>query len=1156
MRPCLAAFLASMAVFHGPAFAAPLSDYFDAEPANSLIRQLESGDVDETPAGIALSQKRRWLPELRLLVIENSVTNRGKKPVDVGSLPLARWTFRISGGVEATRYGKLTYRNDTWYGSTFWTGPDWTRVGKDWHHPGENTPSVRRFTAPRDGRVTISGRVHKAHLDGDGVRVSIRHNGRTLWTADIQGKDDRGVEPKLTLDVRKGDSIRFVVHKLGAIFCDTTRWDPVITYADGSKSRASENFSTTDQGRGGWSYEMELDPADKSGFPRILAMDRDLAPRDEPLVSGRPVESTDRDSLPLLVVADEADESGIAMAVVTPGAWRLRSMMTDAGLLDLRLDTADGRILAPGRATQLPTVVLGAYRGPSTAGMKRLQQILASGNPDARIGQLKTHVAAAMRGLTSSPDFPPDATTPATILPELDLGVMVLAGWRLEDKIEATAESYATATAVHLRKGRLLLADLRAGRSDEFLAAEAVYFDRLAELAARDDLDLARRRALYYRVRLLKRHVAFSNPLLNFGKLLFCKRVPTAYSHLVMQYFGWRARPGGGLFVLERPGFSLACHDILQDKLQHGNVLEPRLSYDGRRVVFSFVNCGKGNIVPAADSEEDDGTFYHLYEVNVDGSGLRQLTRGPFDDTMPVYLPDGGIAMSSTRRGGYARCFGAQFGTRAHIYTIHRCDGDGGNLRTLSFHDTNEWFPTVSNTGRILYARWDYIDRDAVTHQNLWAMRPDGTNPISVWGNATPAPHCSFQAKAIPGSSKLIFTASAHHSITAGTICLVDPTAGYDGLGAVTRITPEIPFPEAESRAIDEYYTAPWPLSEDYYLVGYSPTPLAWEPHANARAALGIYLLDRFGNRELIYRDAEIGSTNPTPLVARPVPPIVSSELDEDSSPTGEVLLMDVYRGLGDVPRDHIRALRVIQVFPKTTPLANNPRMGVAGEENGRAILGTVPVEADGSARFLIPAHKPVLFQALDGDGFAYQTMRTVTYVQPGERVSCVGCHENRMTAPVEARPMALRRGPSVIDPGALGGRPFSFAEMVQPVLDRHCVRCHGGEKTEGKIDLTPAPEASWTKSYVSLTRDAKLVPRFPARNQIQVTPPGGRFGALGSGLIGLLREGHEDVKLSPEDLRRLAAWIDCNAIFYGTPDPIQQARQREGLPVPMPQMQ
>jgi hypothetical protein len=623
-----------------------------------------------------------------------------------------------------------------------------------------------------------------------------------------------------------------------------------------------------------------------------------------------------------------------------------------------------------------------------------------------------------------------------------------------------------------------------------------------------------------------------------------------------MQYYGWRARAGGGLFVLDKPGRSLACRDITGGKLNDGNVLEPRLSYDAKRIVFSYVECQGISYDPAKVSNTSGEGYYHIWEVGVDGTSLRQLTHGDFDDLMPTYLPDGGIAFSSTRRLGYARCFGGQFSHRWDVYTLHRMGPDGQNMRMLSCHDTNEWFPSVTNDGRILYARWDYIDRDAVTHQNLWATRPDGTATATVWGNATPSPHCSFQAKPIPGTGKFVFTASAHHSITAGSIVVVDPSVDYDGERAITRITPDIPFPEAESRDIREYYTSPWPLSEKYFLVGYSRTPLVWEPGANSRNALGIYLLDKYGNRELIYRDAIIGCTNPTPLRARPVPPVLASHLPADPPATGEMLLLDVYRGLGDVPRGSIKKLRIVQIFPKTTPWANDPPMGVAGEENGRAILGTVPVDPDGSARFTVPALKPLLFQALDENGLAYQTMRSVAYVQPGERISCVGCHENRLTAPPSTSATAMLRAPSTIDPGPLGGRPFSFVEMVQPVLDRHCVSCHGGDKIEGDLDLTAAIDGAWTKSYAALTVDAALVPRFEQRNQIQVTPVGGQFGALGSRLLKLLRQGHEGVTPSDDDMRRLAAWIDCNAIFYGTPDPADQAKQRRGEPVDMPEIQ
>lgn len=246
-------------------------------------------------------------------------------------------------------------------------------------------------------------------------------------------------------------------------------------------------------------------------------------------------------------------------------------------------------------------------------------------------------------------------------------------------------------------------------------------------------------------IRRLKRRLALANPALTFDRLLFTKRVPTAYSHLVMQYFGWRVRPGGGIYVLESPGRSLACRDLLRGKLAGGNVLEPRLPYDAKRIVFSLVKCPKNRYDPGRIANDADEGFYHVYEVGSDGTGLRQLTRGPYDDVMPTYLPDGGIAFCSTRRRGYARCFGGQFSRRWHVYTLHRMDGDGKNLRSLSFHDTNEWFPAVSHSGQLLYSRWDYIDRDAVTHQNLWSIRPDGTSPATVWGNATPTPHCTFQ---------------------------------------------------------------------------------------------------------------------------------------------------------------------------------------------------------------------------------------------------------------------------------------------------------------------------------------------------------------------------------------------------------------------------
>jgi hypothetical protein len=285
------------------------------------------------------------------------------------------------------------------------------------------------------------------------------------------------------------------------------------------------------------------------------------------------------------------------------------------------------------------------------------------------------------------------------------------------------------------------------------------------------------------------------------------------------------------------------------------------------------------------------------------------------------------------------------------------------------------------------------------------------------------------------------------------------------------------------------------------------------------------------------------------------------------------MLVSNVYRGLPDARPGSISALRVVQVFPKSTWLANEPRMGVAGEENGRAILGTVPVEPDGSAWFEVPAGKPILFQALDADGMAYQTMRSLTFVQPGERIACAGCHEHRMTTPpIRAlEPLALRRPPSQIEPGELGGRPFGFVEVVQPILDRHCVACHAPERRDADLDLSRSPAEGFTQSYLALCgrpgdwrsvnfdpalAQQFLVPRFVQRNQIQRTVPGGVYGSRGSRLMSLLKSGHEGITLTDQELRHVAAWIDMNAIFYGVYDSDGRARQLMGKPVAMPAIQ
>ncbi|MFO7901621.1 MAG: hypothetical protein R6U98_03080, partial [Pirellulaceae bacterium] len=398
----------------------------------------------------------------------------------------------------------------------------------------------------------------------------------------------------------------------------------------------------------------------------------------------------------------------------------------------------------------------------------------------------------------------------------------------------------------------------------------------------------------------------------------------------------------------------------------------------------------------------------------------------------------------------------------------------------------------------------------------------------------------------------------------------------------ITRLTPDALFPESEApvqrwhapagvedppvvpeeqkRWPGHCYRTPYPLSEDLFLAAYSYEPLIGEPSANRPNMFGIYLVDRFGNKELLYRDASIGSLWPMPLRPRRRPPVLPPVLAEEHSETGTFLLQDVYASwprLSD-SRDTVKALRILQVLPKTTPHINTPRVGLANASPGKQVLGTVPVKPDGSAVFEAPAGIPLAFQALDERGMAIQTMRSLTYLQPGERSSCVGCHEPRTRAPAVGEVTAATvSNPSAITPGPDGSKPFSYPILVQPVLDSHCVSCHGGETIEGDLDLTGTPEGQFTRSYNAL---APMVPfsqwhGTPQDNHEPLTHPN-QFGARASSLTQLLLDGHEGVELSDEDYERLITWMDANALFYGTFKPEDQAKQQQGKRIAGPELE
>jgi len=741
--------------------------------------------------------------------------------------------------------------------------------------------------------------------------------------------------------------------------------------------------------------------------------------------------------------------------------------------------------------------------------------------------------------------------------------------WSAAHLPESLTRHYPMAKTVE--RGLRLAADLEERGVD--VRAETAALRRLGDrwqrLAA-ESPDEARQK-LYFEARWAVRRLALRNPLLDFDAVLFVKGAPGRFPHMSDQYYGWWSRPGGGVCLLrglkgDNP--QLCCLTV---DWPEGSFIRPELSYDGMKVLFSY--CKYHAEVPdlpnkAAKANVPEDAFYHVFEMNLDGGGLRQLTHGRYDDFDARYLPSGEIVFVSTRKGvalqcgklsasatetadlpdSYVRCGGDNY-RPVPVFTLHVMNAGGGDMRPLSAFENFEWTPSVANDGRLLYTRWDYIDRFNGPFFSLWSNNADGTNPQIVYGNFTVRPQVVLEARPIPGSTKLVFTAAAHHSITGGSLCLLDRARGTEEADPITRLTPEVPFPETESNA-DMYYANPYPLSEEHYLVGWADRHLP--PHSrvddserNPINAMGLYLYDAFGNLNLLYRDPELSSSCPLPVRPRPKPPAYADGVKWDAPQEGFFLLQDVYRGLGDVARGTVKRLRIIGVPPKTQPQMNTPNLGVSSEDPGKFVLGTVPAETDGSAHFPVPSGMSVFFQALDEDGMALQTMRSLTYVWPQQTLSCVGCHESREAAPAVsgATPIAATRGPSQLTPGPEGSWPLRFDQLVQPVLDKHCVSCHAPRSANAKavaLDLTAAKAydnlltfADTDLKKLAFEKDRSAVGDCPARK---------------SKLLAVLRSGeqHKDVHLDRDSLDRLVTWMDVYAQRQGYFSPEQEEQLRE----------
>jgi hypothetical protein len=702
--------------------------------------------------------------------------------------------------------------------------------------------------------------------------------------------------------------------------------------------------------------------------------------------------------------------------------------------------------------------------------------------------------------------------------------------------------------------------------------------------------------SLYTELCLARREILFQHPDLEFERLLVNRHEPGGYSHNCDQYLGRHSRPGRGIAILDDWRTVPQVVEPFCDLLTHGDTARPNLSYDGQRLIFTFCDHSPSN--PA------DRRFF-LYEASVDGSSIRQITGDENDslagwggrttvaveDFDPCYLPDGSIVFTSTRSQNFGRCHGGRY---TPAYLICRCDADGSNIRMISFGEANEHFPAVFHDGRILFTRWEYINRNQIAFHKLWAIRPDGTgvsnfygvNSASPWANNYHDTHAAAgswyddipteltsrihpfmisETRPIPGVNQVVATGTTHHSYTAGSLIRIDLDKGEDGFGPLNILTPETPFPEAEDFfSVPGNYMTPYPLNKSLFLAAYSPYTIQKQHNPVPVGEYMIYLVDMFGGREPIYRES--GSCcSPMPIMSRPTPPILPSLLADDANlsipgpeeetETGTLVVQNVYLTRNDpegvIEPGQIKHLRVCEVIPQTHP---GPYAAGSREDFARKILGTVPVSEDGSVAFRVPARTPIHLQALDANQMAVLTERTLTHVMPGEMRSCVGCHEQPGTAP----PVPLRLAASDIHDltppvGPSYESGFSFMRTVQPVLDRYCIECHGlNKKIEGDVNLLSnygkgssvngmpiEPRFDNTDSYSSLITLPGLVKMAlrkgnagPESETVSSVPMD--YFAHASLLAPMLREGHEDVELDPESMQRIVDWLDMNCIRYG----------------------
>jgi len=679
-----------------------------------------------------------------------------------------------------------------------------------------------------------------------------------------------------------------------------------------------------------------------------------------------------------------------------------------------------------------------------------------------------------------------------------------------------------------------------------------------------------------------RRHQRLARMKQEYPKILFVKRKmlrPSFYGYtegLSCANFERNFEPGSSLCLLEWAGERSKVTELLSD--EDGTFRDVDMSWDGRRILFAW----KKSLT------EDD---YHLYEMTWPDRKVRQLTFGlGVADFEGCYLPNGDILFSSSRCISTTDCWTTE------VSNLYTCDKDGKYLRRLGFDQVVTVHPSVLANGSVIYTRWDYNDRGQVFPQPLFQMNPDGTGQTEYYGNNSWFPTVIDHARGIPGTGKVLAVLHGHHTWQAGELAIIDRDKGTQETSGVQLIAPPRepsgqkrgfsykrddtgwinPGPGVGRIAVDRYgqngnlHRHPYPLSRDTFVVAMTPFMNAREEGEECNVRFHLYWMDSRGGREMLAYDPSISSAHPIPLAPRKRPQVRPTVVDY-RVPYGTYFVQDIYKGPGlkGIERGTIEKLRVVALEYRALKIGSNHSGGRGGGAmsstpvstgNGawdvKRILGETKVYEDGSAMFKVPANTPVYFQAIDKEGSMVQTMRSWSTLMPNEYFGCIGCHEDKgETLPMTGATLAMEAGARELEHFYGPPRGFSFLREIQPILDKHCVKCHNGKKKSketGEVlaDLTDtrfedtASLRSWTHSYLSLTHsrresrvrgnaDNRTLNWISAQSVPDMIPP--RFrGSHTSSIVRKLRTGHGRTRLDREELDKFAAWIDLGVPFCG----------------------